>query len=191
MAGKKHSFTIYHRDIDPCQPNAPASVPLGDAQASTNDEQDRSKIEEENRRLKGLLRQHGTSDPTDPVHSIPFTDGLGPREQASPRGSPAPPSVSPPLGALQDEGTDGDGGGASVDCMDDTIEQDHHLQPMLLGASSISDDQHLQDNESYVAGPVSKKQNRSSSLPPPHKTVQSKSSRLPNTPSLLLRHRIC
>ena len=177
MAGKKRSFTIYHRDTDPSQSNAPVSVPQGDTWASTNDEQDRSTIEKENRRLKALLRQHGIYDPTDPVHSMPFTDGLGSGEQASPRGSPAPLSVTPSIEAPHSQSTVGDGGGTSVDRTDHTVEQDHHLEPMLVGPSSISDNQHPQYNESYVEGPVSKKQKRSSSLPPSRTAARPESSR--------------
>ncbi|KAK5094301.1 hypothetical protein LTR70_004193 [Exophiala xenobiotica] len=177
MAGKKRSFTIYHRDTDPSQSNAPVSVPQGDTPAFTNDEQDRSTTEKENRRLKALLRQHGIYDPTDPVHSMPFADGLGSGEQASPRGSPAPLSVTPSTEALQDQATVGDRGGTSVDRTDHTVEQDHHLETMLVGPSSISDNQHPQYNESYVEGPVSEKQKRSSSLPPPRTAARPESGR--------------
>lgn len=62
MAGTKRRYTIYARDIAPTGSDAPLIPPREDVQALTNDESSASHIENENRRLKALLEQHGIFD---------------------------------------------------------------------------------------------------------------------------------
>lgn len=178
MAGKKRSFTIYHRDIDPSTANAPVPALQGEVGASADVEQDRTKIGEENRRLRALLRRYGISDLTDPTSSTPSIDVLDLREQVpSCPSAPASVPVVPSVEAQQNRDTVVNGGGAGGDGTGHTIEQDNHSESMQVDSSSVGEDRHLKDNEVNVATPVSKNQGTSSSLPPPLEAAQFESSR--------------